>query len=349
MKNEESDIFSYLITNKDFRDWVLNPTHERSYYWKKWMDEHPTAIVEVKKAREFIERMNFHKEQLSTVELDDMLEKIIANENPAFEPEHYIYGSPQKPTLYSMGQWMKVAAILLICFLSAILIDRLAPVKVVQPAPVAVVWKTTDNPKGIKSKITLPDGTIVMLNSASQLKYPQYFSDSLRLVELKGEAFFEVVRDVDRPFIIQTERMTTEVLGTSFNIKAYDGTEKQSIAVVTGRVKVSNAAGEAAILNPNEMGLISKADSINKTTFDLKEVTGWKDGIITFKSATFKDIEEQLSLWYGVDFVKGKGFRMENVYTGEFTNETLENVMNGIAYSSGFQYRISDNKVFVYK
>lgn len=308
------------------------------------MDEHPEAIAEVKKAREFIERMTFKKEQLSYDELDDLLEKVIANENPAFQSKPY-----KKKTFYSIDQWLKVAAILVICFISAILINRFAALDQVEPAPVVAEWKTVENPKGIKSKITLPDGTMVMLNSASELKYPQFFSDSQRVVELKGEAFFEVVRDEHRPFIIQTEKMTTEVLGTSFNIKAYADSENQYIAVVSGMVKVSNALGDAEILSPNEMGLINKDNNINKTPFDLKQVTGWKDGIISFKRASFTDIQEQLSLWYGVDFITSKGFKMDSVYTGEYINETLKNVMDGIAYSSGFKYKISDNKVFVYK
>jgi hypothetical protein len=107
--------------------------------------------------------------------------------------------------------------------------------------------------------------------------------------------------------------------------------------------------GNIEILSPNEMGLISKDNNINKTTFDLKHVTGWRDGIISFKRATFSDIQKKMTMWYDVDFIVDKGFKMDNVYTGDFDNETLENVIDGIAYSSGFKYRISDNKVFIYK
>ncbi|WPP49184.1 FecR family protein [Catalinimonas niigatensis] len=345
MKNNESDVFSFLITNKDFRDWVLDPNDERSYYWKKWMNEHPEAINEVKKAREFIERMTFKKEQLSHEEENELLEKIIANKKPAFESKY----SKRRKTLFAIDQWVRVAAILVICFMSAIFIESFFHEIQLEPVVVAVEWKTVENPKGIKSKVTLPDGTMVMLNSASEIRYPKVFSDSQRVVELKGEAFFEVVRNEHKPFIIHSERITTEVLGTSFNIKAYHFGEDQHIAVVSGRVKVSNTEGDTEILNPNEMGLIGSDNLIDKTSFDLKHITGWKDGIISFKRASFTDIQEQLSIWYDVDFEIEEGFKMENVYTGEFHNETLENVMEGIAYSSGFTYSISDNKVLINK
>lgn len=344
MENNESNIFSYLITNKDFRDWVLDPNDERSYYWKKWMEEHPEAIAEVKKAREFIESMTFRQAELSDYELDDMLEKITAEEKTALPN----WSHKKNKAIYFANQWVKVAAILVVCFMAAIVVDRMVSFVQVEPAPVAIEWKTITNPKGRKTKLTLPDSTVVMLNAASEFRYPVTFSDSQRRVELRGEAFFEVARDESKPFIIKTERMTTEVLGTSFNIRAYTDGEDPYIAVVTGKVKVSNTLGDATILRPNEMGLVSEDNNINKTNFDLKQVTGWKDGIISFRRASFDEIQEQLSMWYGVDFVREKGFKMDSVYTGEFVNETLENVMNGIAYSSGFKYKISDDKVYVY-
>nr|WKN34813.1 FecR domain-containing protein [Tunicatimonas sp. TK19036] len=346
MKNTESDIFSYLITNEDFRDWVLSPNEESNTFWKKWMEKHPESISEVKKAREFIERMTFSKEQLAPDELDGLLDKIMADEEPVRFTEGRV---PENKTMfYGLSQWMKVAAILVICFLSAVVVNEFFPNEPLESLPVAVEWKTVDNPKGLKSNLILPDGTRVMLNSASSIQYPEIFSDSQRVVILKGEAFFEVVRNEKKPFIINTERMITEVLGTSFNIKAYADGEDQFTAVVSGKVKVSNTLGEVQILNPNEMGLIGKDNNINKTTFDVKYVTGWKDGIISFKRATFSEIKEELSMWYGVEFELAPGFEMSNVYTGEFTNETLENVMHGIAYSSEFEYEIKDGKVYVY-
>ncbi len=346
MKNNESSIFSSLITNTDFRDWVISPDNESNYFWEKWMDEHPKAITEVKKAREFIKGMNFKTEQLAPYELEDLFDKIIAEEKPLLQSMPH---KDKRKDFSGINHWLKVAAILIICFISTYIVSSLVSQDQVEPAPVAIQWKTAENPKGRKSKITLPDGSQVMLNSASELKYPEVFADSQRVVSIKGEAFFEVVRDEHRPFIIQTERMTTEVLGTSFNIKAYDNGETPYTAVVSGRVKVSNTRGDTEILSPNEMGLIDLDNNINKASFDLKQVTGWKDGIISFKRASFKEIQDQLSMWYGVDFIVDKGFKMENVYTGEFVNENLENVMNGIAYSSGFTYKITDNQVFIYK
>lgn len=309
------------------------------------MNEHPDAIVQVKKAREFIERMTFDQEKLSDPELDRLFEKIMADEKPVFQSKPY----KMRKVSNAINQWVKVAAILVFCVISAFIIRSFLSLPEIGPAEVAVEWKTVENPRGRKSKITLPDGTVITLNSGSKIQYPIPFADTLRLVKLRGEAFFQVERDVTRPFIIQTKRLTTEVLGTSFNLRTYLGDDIQLIAVVSGVVKISNLLGESKILRQNEMALIAKDNSIKKREFDLIEVTGWKDGIISFKRASFVDIQERLALWYGVDFILEEGFEMKGVYTGEFVNESLDNVLKGIAYSSGFKYKISDDKVFLYK
>lgn len=308
------------------------------------MNEHPEAIAEVKKAREFIERMTFKKEYLPSHELDDLFEKIMTNEKPAFQSRLY----RKRKVFNAVNQWVKVAAILVFCVISAFILNSYLSIIQIEPVQVAVEWKTVENPRGIKSKVTLPDGTMVVLNSSSQIEYPVSFSDSIRLVKLEGEAFFEVERDVKKPFIIQSERMTTEVLGTSFNLRTSERYGNPAVAVVTGLVKVSNLLGESKLLRPNEMALIGENNAIKKTTFDLKEIAGWKDGIIIFKRASFSEIEQKLSMWYGVDFVLSEGFTMEGVYTGEFVHESLDNVLKGIAYSSGFKYKISDDKVFIH-
>ncbi|CAN5482895.1 hypothetical protein BH23BAC1_BH23BAC1_37910 [soil metagenome] len=345
MKTNNSDLFSFLITNKDFRDWVLNPNEEISIFWKKWMEAHPESISEIRKAREFLEMMTFKKEYLSKNDLDIMLGKIISTENS----DACSMPLKKNKSFYTLDQWIKVAAILIFFLFSAIVIDHIVSKVQVEPEIVVVEWRTVENPKGRKTKVFLPDGSIVNLNSGSEIKYPKIFSDEQRYIELKGEAFFEVTRDEHRPFIVKAEKFKVEVLGTSFNINAHTDSENHYVAVVSGMVKVSNIIGEAEVVNPNEMILIDNNNKIDKSNFDIRQITGWKDGIITFKRASFKDIQNQLSMWYGVEFILGNNFKMDNVYTGEFENETLENVLEGIAFSSGFEYRISDNKVFIYK
>lgn len=345
MKESNKDIFTFLITNKDFRDWVKQPDDERNYFWKEWMAAHPEAFMDVKRAREYIERMTFRKEQLEQHEMDVLLGNIISSKKKKVRPGRQ---STNKIDYFTIDQWVKVAAILIICILFTVLIERFVTNEPEIAAIEEIEWKKAENPKGRKSTVNLPDGTIVYLNSGSEIKFPVTFSDTIRLVELKGEAFFKVARDEHKPFIIHTNRMVTEVLGTSFNINAHPFNESQHIAVVEGRVKVSNTLGEAAFLTSNEMVYIDKNNRIDKTIFDEREITGWKDGVISFKRASFIEIEEKLSMWYGVEIIADENFKMEDVYTGEFVHESLENVMHGIAYSSGFKYKISKNNVYVF-
>ena len=116
------------------------------------------------------------------------------------------------------------------------------------------------NPRGMKTTILLSDGTKVKLNSETSLRYPEYFSDSVRIVYLKGEAFFEVERDESKPFIVISKGIRTKVLGTSFDIRAYPDEVELSVGVVEGKVQVTGTDKSGVSLDhqllPNQITMI---------------------------------------------------------------------------------------------
>jgi len=163
------------------------------------------------------------------------------------------------------------------------------------------------NPRGQKSMIVLPDCSTVKLNSESYIEYKEDFSGG-RQVKLVGEAFFNVVRDTLRPFVVKCSDMQIRVLGTSFNIQAYPFNESMSVAVESGTVRVENryknTNEQLAILSPNELIRIDhKTGELIQSKFDPVELLAWKEGIIAFKQASFNEIVEQLERWYDVDFI----------------------------------------------
>src|SRR5690606_37545513 len=131
---------------------------------------------------------------------------------------------------FAIGQGLRIAAILLISLIAAAIMEGFVSEIQKKPAPVADEWRTVENPKGRKTKVTLPDGTLVNLNYESRLKFPKAFTGNIREVELIGEAFFEVVSNDTMPFIVRTGNIETEVLGTSFNIRYFEREQETDIS-----------------------------------------------------------------------------------------------------------------------
>ena len=218
-----------------------------------------------------------------------------------------------------------------------------------------IVFIEKSNPNGRKSTIILPDGSKAILNSDSKIRYEKGFKENYREVILEGEAFFEVERDETRPFIIRTGDISTTVLGTSFNIRAYAKSDNIEVAVVTGKVEVKkasyydNEAEDVVFLTPNKMASYQREErQLTTSSFNMDEVVGWKDGILIFKNADQMDIARSLKAWYGMDIeFKGGNNIMNKRYTGKFDNNSLEYVLKAISYTSEISFEITDNKVIL--
>ncbi len=212
--------------------------------------------------------------------------------------------------------------------------------------------KATHN--GQHLSFRLDDGSMVTLNSNSSLTYPVTFSDSDRVVTLSGEAFFDIAKDARRPFRVTTGNVTTTALGTSFNIDFPDMEEAAEISLLSGTVEVavrgSDETVKKLILEPGEQVSIFSADSVSDVArFDPLEISGWKDGVIYFKEAKLSRIVEVLETWYDVKLtvVDNDGKSKNWTYTGQFGNQTLENVLRGIGYVKGFESTIEGKKATI--
>ena len=206
---------------------------------------------------------------------------------------------------------------------------------------------------GEKLNIKLPDGSSVKLNASSQLILPSKFSDRERNVTLIGEAFFEVVKDPDRPFRIRSGNISTTVLGTAFNVRAFPDEKDITVAVVSGRVEVSASEGEGAmspatLLTPNEMAVYMKEnDHMTKGNFDYMETVAWKDGVIYFKDADIYEILETLEGWYGVSFRVNRLLNRKKGFTVSYEDRSLETILEGLSFSYDFQFKIEDKIVHI--
>ena len=144
-----------------------------------------------------------------------------------------------------------------------------------------------DVPQGEKLTVALPDGSKVYMHAGSSLKFPTQFADSLRLVELRGEAYFVVARNTQQPFVVSTPSMQTKVLGTEFNVLA-EGTAHDNVALVSGSVKVS-AAGQRRIIKPGQQLTVSPDGRLTVREVDTTPYTSWRDGYVYFDNVTLKE------------------------------------------------------------
>jgi len=252
---------------------------------------------------------------------------------------------------YSSLIW-KVAASIAIVLGVVLAIQHYSsfPVEIVE---VAFVEKS--NPIGRKSTIILPDGSKVKLNSDSKIRYAKGFLNGHREVILEGEAFFEVKKDSQRPFVVRTRDVSTTVLGTSFNVNAYAQSDQIEVAVVTGKVEVKKTAyynsdaESIAYLTPNMKATYQRSErTITTNSFNMEETIGWRNGILVFKNANQKDIAVKLKRWYGIDLeIEGNKEIISKRYTGKFDNNSLEYVLKAISYTSNIRFEIENNRVIL--
>ena len=166
-------------------------------------------------------------------------------------------------------------------------------------------YNTLVVPRGCEFNLVLADGSRVWLNAGSSLKYPETFSNKERRVYLEGEAYFEVKHDEKTPFIVNTESMDLQVLGTSFNIKAYKEESKIITTLVTGKIRQKFSQLEESItLTPSRQSVFDRnSKKVETQQADIREVLAWKEGKIIANNERLEDIFLQLSRWYDFNVV----------------------------------------------
>ena len=247
-------------------------------------------------------------------------------------------------------KWLSVAAVVLIAMgISYTLFDINPPV---EPPTVAVSTIEKVNSSGHRSKIVMRDGTKIFLNAESKISYSdEKYGVELREIYLEGEAYFEVAKNADVPFIVKTKKLSTTALGTAFNIRAFNDESSSQISLAEGKVKVSKIDGnnsnsnENIFLLPDEEVQLNQ-DNLIKRKFNTDKVLSWKDGIIYFNETDFTDAVRVLERWYNVKFELNNTGNISSLKgTGTFKNESLENVLKALSYSLQFKYTIDNNIV----
>ncbi len=332
--------FTEFLENEKFIRWVVNPNPESDHFWKNWIASHPERKDDVRIARNFLHSVEYKKQhKLEDLKYKNGLYKLIEVHDSQSEESSFNSGRIWK----TIGIAATIALAVLIGSFYYQQSDNLTKVVV----PTEVIKQTAFGQKQI---IRLPDGSIVHLNAGSKLAYTEPFQGNKRKVTLIGEAFFEVARDEQRPFVIHSGVVSTKVLGTSFNVRAYPDEHEIVVSVETGKVGVNlEEKDENVEINPTEQATyLDGQDSFSVSTFDRQEILGWKDGIIQFKDMPLSKVIAKLERIYGVEFyINNPDLKLEEKYSGVYKNAPLDRILQGVSFAVGFEYELNDKTVTI--
>jgi ferric-dicitrate binding protein FerR (iron transport regulator) len=207
-------------------------------------------------------------------------------------------------------------------------------------------YNTLITPKGGEYKLELEDGTVVWLNAASSIRFPNRFSGKNRTVDLTGEAYFDVHHDPQHPFIVNVNGTAIQVLGTAFDVKAYQPAATYT-TLVNGAVRVAPTGSKGEILQPGQMARSGKG-GLQITTADIEQVIAWKNKQIILRDADLKDIMEELSRWYNVDIVYASDFNAATGVTIEISRDVpLKKILEMIMLTKSARFKIDGDIVTV--
>lgn len=211
-------------------------------------------------------------------------------------------------------------------------------------------YSSVEAMRGQKSNITLPDGTKVILNSESTLKYNTDFYQKSREIALDGEAFFEVAKNTNLPFVVEVGNLSIKAVGTAFNVRAYSNENIVSTTLTEGKVSVKTPY-ETMDLIPNERMEFSRDEKkLEKIQLENAKLSlGWLNDQLSFENTTLAVVASNLSRIYNVEIELSSESIKQQRFTGIISNNSLQSVLRILSLTSPIRYTIKDNKVILYE
>jgi transmembrane sensor len=292
------------------------------------------------------------------------------------KPQADLYADefPDSPSRFQKRKMIAfLSAGFILLFLGYYFLNFWNPSSVIPQKP---VWEVITR-NGSKSNILLPDGSSVWLNAGSRLTYDSLYGTALREVTLSGEAYFDVVKNPKKPFIIHTGKINIRVLGTIFNVRSYPEDKTIETSLIKGSIEVSfpSQPSKKIILKPNQKLIIDKTESndngnTNRGMPDLVPLisiqhlnrigsdssiteTGWMENRLYFNDMSFQDLLQNMERKYGVSF-KMVDAALDTIhFTGSFQDETVSQALDALRLTAeqsttDFNYEIKGNQVFIY-
>ncbi|MBJ7883012.1 FecR family protein [Gelidibacter salicanalis] len=217
-----------------------------------------------------------------------------------------------------------------------------------------LVFHELEIPNGEIFNIELSDGTVVHLNSGSKLRYPlKFLKGQKREVFIQGEAYFEVTEDKEHPFTVKADAVAIEVLGTKFGVSTYKEDASIETVLVEGKISMSNSfiPEDAVVLLPGTKGTWHKTEHQTKVEkVDVQYYTGWMEGELIFRDATFDNMIKKLERWYDVTIENKNAVLGDKILNARFSKniESIEDVLNYLNELQPFSYKINEDHILIY-
>lgn len=264
--------------------------------------------------------------------------------------QQHIAQEEKKPVAKHILSWQKYAATITLVIISSVV--TLWVNSLLKPKP-QMAFIEHFVPYGEYEQFVLPDSSTVWLNAGSILIYPEEFEAKDRSVYLTGEGRFQVAKNKEKPFIVHTQQLNVEALGTIFNVQAYPNKEKVSATLEEGSVCITSNAGsfQKHILKPNQQFSYSKlSEKFVVRDVDASEASMWKDGFLSFEDCKFGEIMAALERKYNVMIQYDQAKYKDRSFHVKFTpDESLEDALNIFSdLIENFHYRIEENVVFIH-
>lgn len=345
----KKDRLEELLLDNSFREYVEANNDVSEAFWKEWILEHPESSDEINKAALVNKILLNAKKSTVSVDKEESLKLLIKQ-----------IDLQQKGSLIFRlsSQWLRIAAVAMLFLTVAItwfFISRDFGIK-----NTSIAFNELVVPLGEKARITLSDGTTVWINSDSKLKFPEKFGPDSREVFLEGEAFFDVTKRGLNAFIVHTRLSNVKVLGTAFNVKCYPLDDKTQTTVVRGLVEVQGRGKDQrkVLIKPNEMLTINdtKVESqktetrqtLVLSTIESKNITSWKDQMLTFTGESFDDLALKMERWFNVAIVIQDEKLKTERFRGTFShNETVYQVLEAIKITMPITYNVKNDTIYI--
>ncbi|GAB3880522.1 FecR family protein [Spirosoma agri] len=362
MKDYQFFEFDDFLEDVAFRRWVFHPLPQDDGFWKQWLVDHPEKEAIVDRARQQLLTIKGNLPLLSEDHIDQKVAQLIRQAQASQPLEEN-----QSPIIRRLSHsWYYMAAsVALLLGLFWLYPSRLTPepsgyTHLLEKAtqPLLEIQNAGRSPKQVR----LADGSVVVLYANSRLSYPKQFTASKREVYLTGEAFFQVQKDPDRPFLVYANELVTKVLGTSFFVKAYEDDKNVLVTVRTGKVsvfaqtdkqssvqKVSRELG-GMILTPNQQATLMRDDNRLVRSLVAKPLRV-DNQILTnafvFKQTPIADVFAALERAYGVDIVFDEALMANCTLTARLDDESLYKKLGWICAGTESSYEVVDGQIII--
>lgn len=327
-----------LIEDRSFVSFVFRRDEQSVQKWLLWIEQQPDNLEVINEASYILRSLYAEENAITQTEFDQEENRLVEALGLKVDSGKQIVLNKRSPLSFT---FLGIAASVLIALGLGIFFNDY------NGFGEDLLVQASKN--GETTGVTLADGSMVILNAGSSLKYPSTFSAEVRRVYLQGEGYFDVVKDPSKPFQVVTNDIITEVLGTTFNVSAYED-EGVQVALLTGKVQLTDGNGNTVVLVQGEMATHKNEDTgFVKSEFDKKVINAWRDGDIVFKETSLKVIFNKLERHFGVKIRVAVNMDVSKKYSGSFQNESIEDILTALSIADGFAFEAKGKVITISK